>query len=573
MAITKLLRLKEGKGANRSAYLKNNIYYICNPEKTCGGRWIGGNAGTTPGVIYKTMMMNKTYWGKEGGSQGFHYVISFPPDLKIDEAFVYRVTEEFCKELLGDSFYYCIAVHNDRDHMHAHITFDSVSKVDGYKFHSPRGDWEKRIQPITDRICEKYGIPTLDYEKDQPKGMDYGSWKDGKEHTRKQKEGKFSWYDVIRDDIDEAIEASDTYEEFLEKLKEQHYEIRDKKYLSLRPYGKDRSVRFMRLGEEYTRERIIQRIGSPKKGAEFKRYGNYKKESETIRRYTKEKGSPSEYQKRFYYRYICTINIRHPVFADRDNWRYKKDVMDLFRYSRQVSYVFAHNIRSRNDAEEKRISLQEALRQIQKEKKKLRIELGSGSNYYRMKQLLSIQEELKRFPEGSCPDLMEAAEDLIRDITCGETLDECLDRYNSVNKVLDDLGTAAKQVREELLVVDGILGMEDVDHGYMRYRGGGQDDVRRITVNRKSCAENIRTDGFRIFRIPGTSGYVQVPLKDTVKLSEEAVSALIHMKGRYPVLDETGAQIRTESGRELMKRLDDRRQRKTMNFTKTSDSL
>lgn len=49
----------------------------------------------------------------------------------------------------------CIALHNDRDHMHAHITFDSVSKNDGRKFHSPKGDWEKRIQPITDRICKR----------------------------------------------------------------------------------------------------------------------------------------------------------------------------------------------------------------------------------------------------------------------------------------------------------------------------------------------------------------------------------------------------------------------------------
>ena len=573
MAITKLLRLKEGKGTNRSAHLKNNIYYICNPEKTGGGCWIGGNAGTTPDVIYKTMLMNKRFWEKENGSQGFHYVISFPPDLTIDEAFVYRVTEEFCKELLGDSFYYCIAVHNDRDHMHAHITFDSVSKNDGRKFHSPKGDWEKRIQPITDRICKKYGIPALDYEKDRPKGMDYGSWKDGKEHVRKQKEGKFSWYDVIRDDIDEAIEASGTYEEFLEHLKKQHYEVRDKKYLSLMPYGKDRSVRSVRLGEEYTRERIIARIEGPKKGVEFKRYGDYKKASETVREYKKKNDSPTKYQKRFYYRYVCTVNIRHPVFVDRDNWKYKKDVMDLYRYGRQVSYVFRHNIRSRADAEERRAYLLESMRRIQKEKKKLRSELGPGSSYQRIGRLLFIQEEIKKFPEGSRPDLMEEAVSLIREITRGETLDESLERFHSVNKVLGDLTIAAKQVREELKTVDSILGMEDADPGYMKTRGGGQAEIRRITVNGKVCAGSIRAEGYRVFRIPGTSGYVRVPLRDTVKLSEAAVSAVIRMSGRYAVLDEAGAQIRTDSGRELMKRFDDRSQRRIMNITKNSDSL
>ena len=136
------------------------------------------------------MMMNKNYWGKENGTQAFHYVLSFPPDLNIDETATYKITEEFCKELLGDSFYYCIAVHNDKDHMHAHVTFDSVSKLDGYKFHSPKGDWEKRIQPITDRICKKYEIPTLSYEKEDAKGMDYGSWEDGKKKKEHTKTGK-----------------------------------------------------------------------------------------------------------------------------------------------------------------------------------------------------------------------------------------------------------------------------------------------------------------------------------------------------------------------------------------------
>lgn len=92
-------------------------------------------------------------------------------------------------------------------------------------------------------------------------------------------------------------------------------------------------------------------------------------------------------------------------------------------------------------------------------------------------------------------------------------------------------------------------------------------------MNGKTCAGSIRAEGYRVFRIPGTSGYVRVPLRDTVKLSEAAMSAVIRMSGRYAVLDEAGAQIRTDSGRELMKRFDDRTQRRIMNITKNSDSL
>lgn len=92
-------------------------------------------------------------------------------------------------------------------------------------------------------------------------------------------------------------------------------------------------------------------------------------------------------------------------------------------------------------------------------------------------------------------------------------------------------------------------------------------------MNRKACAGSIRAEGYRMLRIPGTSGFVRISLRDTVKLSEAAVSAVIRMSGRYAVLDEAGAQIRTESGRELMKRFDDRTRRRIMAVTKSSDSL
>ena len=173
MAITKLTRLKESPGKNRAEHLKNNLFYICNPDKCRGGVLIGGNAGITPEIIYQTMIENKKLWGKEDGSQGFHYVISFPPELNVSEETAYIIAEEFVQELLGDRFFYAFAVHNDQHHMHVHITFDSVSKEDGYKYHSPKGDWEKKIQPITDRICRRHGLPPLEFSEER-KGKNYG---------------------------------------------------------------------------------------------------------------------------------------------------------------------------------------------------------------------------------------------------------------------------------------------------------------------------------------------------------------------------------------------------------------
>ena len=102
MAITKLLRIKERKSGDPSGGLKAALKYICNPEKAV---LIGGNAGTSPDHAYSVMKRNKDYWDKPGGSAGFHYVISFPPDCKVDAKTAALVAEDFTQELLGDRYF------------------------------------------------------------------------------------------------------------------------------------------------------------------------------------------------------------------------------------------------------------------------------------------------------------------------------------------------------------------------------------------------------------------------------------------------------------------------------------
>ena len=76
MATTKLLRIKQTGGSNKSLHLKNSIFYICNPDKTEGGMYVGGNAGMAPKAIYQEMVRNKLFWNKDTGTQGFHYMLS-----------------------------------------------------------------------------------------------------------------------------------------------------------------------------------------------------------------------------------------------------------------------------------------------------------------------------------------------------------------------------------------------------------------------------------------------------------------------------------------------------------------
>ena len=141
------------------------------------------------------------------------------------------------------------------------MTFDSVSRLTGLKYHSPRGDWEKRIQPITDAVCKKFGLPPLTFDEERA-GAPYETWRENKarENGEKTDPNKVSWTDIIRDDIDEAVRNSDSYASFLSYLESRHYQVRDGKYLSLKPYGKPKAVRTRSLGPGYGKEELIERI-------------------------------------------------------------------------------------------------------------------------------------------------------------------------------------------------------------------------------------------------------------------------------------------------------------------------
>ena len=94
---------------------------------------MGGNAGYDSGEILKTFLDTKELFGKKNGRQGYHFVISFAPgEVTADEA--YQITREFCEKYLGDSYDHVFAVHTDKKHMHAHIIFNSVNRIDGYKY-------------------------------------------------------------------------------------------------------------------------------------------------------------------------------------------------------------------------------------------------------------------------------------------------------------------------------------------------------------------------------------------------------------------------------------------------------
>ena len=453
MAITKLLRIKECSRGNKAQHLKNNIRYILNPEKTQGGLNIGGNAGVTWDWVYGTMVENKRYWHKEEGSQGFHYVISFPPEAYVSMQTAHEVAQEFCDRLLGENYYYVYAIHDDKPHLHVHVTFDSVSRLTGLKYHSPHGDWEKRIQPITDAVCKKFGLPPLTYGEERV-GVPYETWRENKVRQTGENTdpNKISWADIIRDDIDEAVRNCDSYASFLSYLENMHYQIRDGKYLSLKPYGKPKAVRSRSLGPGYGKEDLIARIKAVKveeRSGQFVVYGDV----QAIRllmigkREKNRNFHLTPFQRQFYYRWRNTCFIRRPEI--KDAWKYKKDVVRLRELSAHITYLLEHDIGSPEELAERRTELE-------KERK------AAGTAFYSAKRKLywnpiyALVRERKKLLENGSED-MERIRELERQIQESMPLSQALGMYEAARSEYDSCRLYRREVRREVKLVDGIL--------------------------------------------------------------------------------------------------------------------
>ena len=125
------------------------------------------------------MLDTKRHFGKLDKRQGYHFIISFEEE-EVTEDTAFELIGKFVKEYLGPDFEAVYAIHNDTDHIHGHIIFNSVRCTNGYKYDYPKGEWEYRIQPLVNRLCEEYGLSTLDMEevrekrkrKDIPKGQE-----------------------------------------------------------------------------------------------------------------------------------------------------------------------------------------------------------------------------------------------------------------------------------------------------------------------------------------------------------------------------------------------------------------
>ena len=244
MAITKMMHMKASSKARIDIHLEHSINYILQPKKL-GEANLAGSINCLPERAYRQMKATKRMFGKTGGRQGYHFVISLKPGEGTPEI-MYDIAMRFAEEAFAGEYEVVVAVHTDREHLHAHIVINSVNMVTGYKFQCRDGDWKYKFQPITNKLCEEYGlhITPAEYSK-EPKNMARPQW---------EREQAFSEW-IKQDALFCAISA-ENMEHFIFLLEKLGFEVKQGKHIAVKVPGMKRFKRLDTISEDLSRESL-----------------------------------------------------------------------------------------------------------------------------------------------------------------------------------------------------------------------------------------------------------------------------------------------------------------------------
>ena len=274
MAVTSLWRVK--------GYIGKVIMYDINPEKTTepvsyqtdavsdgaedtlGGivSYVGRDEATNQkSLVYgirchkdtavQDMMAVKRKFKKTDGVIAYHGYQSFA-EGEVTPDTAHEIGKALAKELWGNRYQVLITTHLDKDsHIHNHFVINTVSYVDGKKYHRTKQDYY-RMREVSDRLCKEYGLSVI--EKPKAKGKSYAEWK-------AEFEGRPTVRGTIREAIDIAVSGSGSRLEFLDAMDQMGFIIdQSGKYPKIKHIGGERFVRFNSLGPGYSPEEIFERI-------------------------------------------------------------------------------------------------------------------------------------------------------------------------------------------------------------------------------------------------------------------------------------------------------------------------
>ena len=227
------------------------IAYILNPEKTDEKLLV-----SSYGCASETAAREFEWTRKIAEQKGMnpvriiarHVIQSFEIG-EVTPELAHEIGKQFADEILGGKYEYVLTTHIDKDHVHNHLIFNAVDFVDYHAYKSYKRIYYD-MREVSDRLCKENGLSVI--PPSQNKGMSYKEYTEAKRGT--------SWKQKLKQTIDRLVITAKDYDDFLRLMQEAGYEIKTGKYISFRAKGQERFTRSKTIGENYTEERIKERI-------------------------------------------------------------------------------------------------------------------------------------------------------------------------------------------------------------------------------------------------------------------------------------------------------------------------
>lgn len=363
MAVTKIKAIR--------GTLSKAIAYILNPEKTDEKLLV-----SSYGCASETAAREFEWTRKIAEQKGMnpvriiarHVIQSFEIG-EVTPELAHEIGKQFADEILGGKYEYVLTTHIDKDHVHNHLIFNAVDFVDYHAYKSYKRIYYD-MREVSDRLCKENGLSVI--PPSQNKGMDYKEYTEAKRGT--------SWKQKLKQTIDRLVITAKDYDDFLRLMQEAGYEIKTGKYISFRAKGQERFTRSKTIGENYTEERIKERIA-----------GRTPRRSQ---RQTTPKGVSL----------IGDIQERIRLI-DSKGYEYKAKLTILKEAARTLNYLTENNLLQYADLEKKVEDVHSSYDRIGKELKGVEARLREVqplikniSNYQRLKPVYDAFQKAKDKP-------------------------------------------------------------------------------------------------------------------------------------------------------------------------------
>ena len=439
MAITKILA--------RNGGLKQAINYVMNGDKT-EEQLLVTTQICSPSTAYDDMIATKRMHGKEDGVQCYHLIQSFKPGEATPEQAL-EIAQKLVEEVIPDHEA-VIGVHVDREHIHAHIVFNSVAWTSGEKYSSTKESYYA-IRKVSDRLCQEHGLSVLP-EQSQGRSSHYAEW-------LRQQKGYPTYRSMLEADLRIAMEDANDLGHFYMIMESMGYEIKQGNRLGFRFEGQEQFYYPERQDSRYSEKSIRAYIQGNLMDIEMGLKPVYISRPPFVpyKKRPKYKGIVA-----LYYHYVYLLeSLSRQIHPPRTPWQLRQDLKRFEEVKARFYFLRDNEITCRPEMDEFMKSRQEEIDRLANQQTILNVRKKKRKDLY---DALTTEERLalpaEMYAQGDLSFAAEAAKyaETVKLLnTCGIDREELLREKTELYGEIAEVNFQIRQLRKDLKMCRDIL--------------------------------------------------------------------------------------------------------------------